>query len=356
MFNFKNSLRVIIAVVLAIILCVVLVANKAQKTEPPTAEEPNDAATAFEPEAVIREIYSMEDEFVPNWMKPNSRVTYDGDSVPTITQGGKMTAEDLIGNEYIAGLTYSDTPIEPYTIAEYDLHGFLQNIYYIINPDNFDEYRLSPPYRYVRIKPLYDENLNDYETDNYSTIYYIESSFSGELTASYISDHVSYRQYQIIFTYKQDENSGGYSCTLYIDPLSGKALLEKDGGVYQVDAQTAQFIHNLCVPPSISFDELSDDTLLDYGVMSDGWISEGVYYELAKRFESDPLGICTGISRFDESQQNRLCNGLVSEYIIEERAEELESILTSNSLLNHSLSPQVSMIIDKISDILGLNK
>ena len=90
--------------------------------------------------------------YYPDWMQPNSSISYDENGVPTITAGGELLPEDLVGRpEFTVGepMPFTSVGIEapffmiqPNTMAEYDLHGFLRNIYYLWPDGN---YNLSPP-------------------------------------------------------------------------------------------------------------------------------------------------------------------------------------------------------------------
>ena len=90
--------------------------------------------------------------YYPDWMQPNSSISYDENGVPTITAGGELLPEDLVGRpEFTVGepMPFTSVGIEdpffmiqPNTMAEYDLHGFIQNIYFLW-PDG--SYNLSPP-------------------------------------------------------------------------------------------------------------------------------------------------------------------------------------------------------------------
>ena len=88
--------------------------------------------------------------YYPSWMQPNSYIIYDENGNPTIEKGGELIPEDLVGRPEFTGtgafFTVVNTgdpfmKIYPNTKAEYDLHGFIQNIYYLW-PDG--SYNLSP--------------------------------------------------------------------------------------------------------------------------------------------------------------------------------------------------------------------
>lgn len=88
--------------------------------------------------------------YYPCWMQPHSTIIYDENGNPTIENGGELLPEDLVGRPEFAGegafFTYVgiNDPfmmIQPNTKAEYDLHGFIQNIYFLWPDGN---YNLSP--------------------------------------------------------------------------------------------------------------------------------------------------------------------------------------------------------------------
>ncbi len=69
--------------------------------------------------------------YVPMWMEPYSVVYYDADLNRTVAEGGDLTEEEINSREDILAVgMYGSVLAEPDTKVEYDLHGFLQNIYY----------------------------------------------------------------------------------------------------------------------------------------------------------------------------------------------------------------------------------
>ena len=88
--------------------------------------------------------------YYPDWMQPNSSISYDENGVPTITAGGELLPEDLVGRPEFSGkIPFTSAGsgivtmmIQPNTMAEYDLHGFIQNIYFLWPDGN---YNLSQP-------------------------------------------------------------------------------------------------------------------------------------------------------------------------------------------------------------------
>ena len=69
--------------------------------------------------------------YVPMWMESYSVVYYDADLDRTVAEGGDLTEEEINSREDILAVgMYGSVLAEPDTKVEYDLHGFLQNIYY----------------------------------------------------------------------------------------------------------------------------------------------------------------------------------------------------------------------------------
>ena len=73
--------------------------------------------------------------YYPDWMQPHTYIIYDENGNPTITEGGELSPEDLVGRPEFEVMPFfqfsEDMKIEPNTKAEYDLHGFIQNIYHL---------------------------------------------------------------------------------------------------------------------------------------------------------------------------------------------------------------------------------
>lgn len=68
--------------------------------------------------------------YLPTWMQDHSVVYYDADLNRTIESGGDLTEEEINSRKDISPEDMYTTLAEPNTKVEYDLHGFLQNIYY----------------------------------------------------------------------------------------------------------------------------------------------------------------------------------------------------------------------------------
>ena len=69
--------------------------------------------------------------YIPMWMQDYSVVYYDAHLNRTVESGGDLTEEEINSREDILAVgMYGSVPAEPDTKVEYDLHGFLQNVYY----------------------------------------------------------------------------------------------------------------------------------------------------------------------------------------------------------------------------------
>ncbi len=86
--------------------------------------------------------------YMPLWMQPHSVIIYDGNLEYTVVEGGELSEEEISESEDIALIGLEDCSEEmiasPNTKVEYDLHGFIQNVYYLV-PGTMDEYQLSAP-------------------------------------------------------------------------------------------------------------------------------------------------------------------------------------------------------------------
>lgn len=73
--------------------------------------------------------------YYPDWMQPYTYIIYDENGIPTIIEGGELLPEDLVGRPEFEVMPFfqfsEEMKIEPNTKAEYDLHGFIQNIYHL---------------------------------------------------------------------------------------------------------------------------------------------------------------------------------------------------------------------------------
>lgn len=69
--------------------------------------------------------------YIPTWMQDYSVVYYDAHLNRTVESGGDLTEEEINSREDIDPENMYTIPAEPNTKVEYDLHGFIQNIYYL---------------------------------------------------------------------------------------------------------------------------------------------------------------------------------------------------------------------------------
>mgnify|MGYP007107307694 CR=1 FL=1 len=68
--------------------------------------------------------------YIPMWMQDYSVVYYDAHLNRTVESGGDLTEEEINSREDIFPEEMYTIAAEPNTKVEYDLHGFIQNIYY----------------------------------------------------------------------------------------------------------------------------------------------------------------------------------------------------------------------------------
>ena len=73
--------------------------------------------------------------YYPLWMQPHTIIIYDENGIPEIVEGAELLPEDLVGRAEFESMSFTrfsgDMKIEPNTKAEYDLYGFIQNIYHL---------------------------------------------------------------------------------------------------------------------------------------------------------------------------------------------------------------------------------
>lgn len=69
--------------------------------------------------------------YIPTWMQDYSVVYYDAHLNRTVESGGDLTEEEINSREDIFPEEMYTIAAEPNTKVEYDLHGFIQNIYYL---------------------------------------------------------------------------------------------------------------------------------------------------------------------------------------------------------------------------------
>lgn len=122
----KKLLVAALLLTAALLLCACGAPQKTEQTPPVDQEEP----TAV---------------YVPMWMEEYSIVYYDAELNRTIEKGRDLTEEEIASRDDIdPSLMYGSVLAEPNTKVEYDLHGFLQNVYYL--SDDGVSYQLAPPW------------------------------------------------------------------------------------------------------------------------------------------------------------------------------------------------------------------
>lgn len=105
------------------------------------AEEQNDTQTEVQDEAQD----GAKVVYVPLWMEEYSEVCYDAELNRTIIKGRDLTEEEIANRDDIdPSMMYGSVLAEPDTKVTYDLHGFIQNIYYLA--DDGVNYQLAPPW------------------------------------------------------------------------------------------------------------------------------------------------------------------------------------------------------------------
>lgn len=120
----KYTMIVWIALLLAVLsACGVQTPPTNENDVPPAADVSQNTADGQAEEKVV---------YVPMWMQNNSVVYYDAQMNRTIEAGGDLTDEEVNSRPDIDPVTMYNTLLaEPNTKVEYDLHGSLQNVYYL---------------------------------------------------------------------------------------------------------------------------------------------------------------------------------------------------------------------------------
>ena len=117
-----KKLTLLMALLLALTACTAQTLPTDKDDVPPVADIAQDKDASDGAKIV----------YVPQWMQDYSVVYYDADLNRTIERGGDLTEEELNSREDIdPAEQYGYTLAEPNTKVEYDLHGFIQNIYYL---------------------------------------------------------------------------------------------------------------------------------------------------------------------------------------------------------------------------------
>lgn len=174
--------------------------------------------------------------YMPVWMQANSAIVYDEELNCTIIRGGALTSEDIEGRSDIAEIGLEDFSEEnlacPNTKVEYDLHGFIQNVYYLV-PGTTDEYQLSNPRRSRNGTGMlaagqstgnYGEYRN-YDTDGYSYCSLTRSADGSVMTGT--GRITYYGAFEGQVTGDHSNNLVLYDCAtkMYVDDVSSDTII-----------------------------------------------------------------------------------------------------------------------------------
>ena len=180
--------------------------------------------------------------YIPLWMQDYSVVYYDGELNRTIAQGGDLTEEEIAGREDIdPAQMYGSMTAEPNTKVEYDLHGYIQNVYYL---GGFGEYQLSDPTKgsYLLI-PLW---MKDNSALTYDEMQRITITAGGFLTPQEVAG-------------RQDiADAGGMDAVLLASEPSIRAEYGPDGHlqtIYRISASDGR--ETACDPAEWPLAEMS---------------------------------------------------------------------------------------------------
>lgn len=214
----------IFALVFAAILIFAFAACEVEIRNP---EEPSSESENLSPEEMTAEELAeyigylsfetiSELGYYPQWMQPNTYIIYDENCVPTIIEGGELTPKDLIGRDDIISVGFDHSiKAEPNTKAEYDLHGFIQNIYYLW-PDG--SYNLAPP------EP---EETSEQEDSPYLSITYMRDN----------PDTVSGREI-VFYTYDINSKTLKEECIVPCDSSYASGVVSKYDNVVYYSSNT----------------------------------------------------------------------------------------------------------------------
>lgn len=153
--NYKKAgFWIIIVTVVACIVVAVCFLTGPEKESPVMAE---DTLASVESKSTTEVVFSedyyeewISSGYIPWYMQNNTILIVDGDGNCTIEQGGPLTAADVEGrpdvnqNDLNFATAQEKWPLESNTKIEYDLHGFLNNIYYEV-PNAPGTYQLEKP-------------------------------------------------------------------------------------------------------------------------------------------------------------------------------------------------------------------
>ena len=116
------------AVIAALLALLTALAACGVQTLPTDADDVPSVEDVSQPEGDGQTV--TQGVYVPMWMQDYSGVYYDANLNRTIEKGGDLTEEEINSREDIDPENMYTIPAEPNTKVEYDLHGFIQNIYY----------------------------------------------------------------------------------------------------------------------------------------------------------------------------------------------------------------------------------
>ena len=116
------------AVIAALLALLTALAACGVQTLPTDADDVPSVEDVSQPEGDGQTVTKV--VYVPMWMQDYSVVYYDAHLNRTVESGGDLTEEEINSREDIDPENMYTIPAEPNTKVEYDLHGFIQNIYY----------------------------------------------------------------------------------------------------------------------------------------------------------------------------------------------------------------------------------
>lgn len=116
------------AVIAALLALLTALAACGVQTLPTDADDVPSVEDVSQPEGDGQTVTKV--VYVPMWMQDYSVVYYDADLNRTVESGGDLTEEEINSREDIFPEEMYTIAAEPNTKVEYDLHGFIQNIYY----------------------------------------------------------------------------------------------------------------------------------------------------------------------------------------------------------------------------------
>lgn len=116
------------AVIAALLALLTALAACGVQTLPTDADDVPSVEDVSQPEGDGQTVTKV--VYIPMWMQDYSVVYYDAHLNRTVESGGDLTEEEINSREDIFPEEMYTIAAEPNTKVEYDLHGFIQNIYY----------------------------------------------------------------------------------------------------------------------------------------------------------------------------------------------------------------------------------